>query len=56
MDLGLALGETEPEGRLEAGKVQGTSERITHKIALESPQDVNAEVLRWLKRAYADNA
>jgi hypothetical protein len=56
VDLGLALGETEPKGKLEAGKVQGTSERITHRIALESPEDVNAEVLRWMKRAYADNA
>ncbi|WP_375773594.1 DUF4287 domain-containing protein [Archangium gephyra] len=56
VDLGLALGETEPEGKLEAGKVQGTSERITHRIALQSPKDVNAEVVRWLKRAYAENA
>ncbi|HYO55390.1 DUF5655 domain-containing protein [Archangium sp.] len=56
VDLGLALGETEPEGKLEAGKVQGTSERITHRIALQSPKDVDAEVVRWLKRAYAENA
>jgi hypothetical protein len=55
VDLGLALGDTEPKGRLEAGKVQGTSERITHKIALESPEDVNTEVQRWLKRAYTEN-
>jgi len=56
VDLGLALGDAEPEGRLATGKVQGTSERITHRIALESPKDVDAEVLRWLKRAYTENA
>lgn len=55
VDLGLALGDVEPKGRLEVGKVQGAPARITHRIALESPEDVNAEVLRWLKKAYAAN-
>ena len=37
------------------GKVQGTSERITHKISLTSPEEINTEVQRWLKRAYTEN-
>ncbi len=30
--------------------------RVTHRIALRSPKDVDAFVLRWLKEAYERDA
>jgi predicted transport protein len=56
VDLGLALGGTAVKGKLQEGSVQGTSERITHRIAIGSPAEVDAEVLRWMKLAYEHNA
>lgn len=52
VDVGLCLGKTvKPSGRLETAKRLG-SDRVTHKIALTSARDVDAEVGRWLKTAY----
>ena len=51
VDLGLALKGTEPTQRLEAVKRLG-NDRITHRIALTAPKQVDAEVRRWLKQAY----
>ncbi|HZS42544.1 MAG TPA: DUF5655 domain-containing protein [Polyangia bacterium] len=52
VDLGLCLPKkTRPAGRLAAAKNLG-SDRVTHKIELSSPRDVDAEVLSWLKQAY----
>lgn len=52
VDLGLALGDVEPGGRLE--KVpQAAGNRVGHRISLSSPAEVDAEVDRWLREAYA---
>jgi len=51
-DLGLALGVQAETERLFAKPPQGASDRITHRIELWSPDDVDAEVVRWLKKAY----
>jgi len=51
VDLGLALGAEESRGRLE--KVpQAAGNRISHRISLSSPSEVDAEVDRWLRAAY----
>ena len=52
VDLRLALGDTEPTGRLELAKSLGMSDRITHVIALRLTKDVDAEVRKWLKNAH----
>jgi hypothetical protein len=51
VDLGLALADIEPGGRLLKAKALGGVERITHRIALETLKNVDAEVVRWLKKA-----
>ncbi len=51
IDVGFALPGLEPGGRLVAAKGLG-SDKITHRIGLESLADVDAEVERWLKAAY----
>jgi hypothetical protein len=52
VELGLVLPRRiKAAGRLAPAKNLG-SDRITHKIQLSSPKDVDAEVLSWLKQAY----
>ena len=52
VDIGFCLAPSiQPTGRLTLAKHLG-SDRVTHKIELTSPKDVNAEVTRWLKAAY----
>jgi hypothetical protein len=51
VDLGLALSDTEPQGRLEDAKSLG-NERIKRIIKIASVGDIDAEVERWLKAAY----
>jgi hypothetical protein len=51
VDLGLALPGVEAAGRLrEAGSLG--SERITHRVELRSPEEVDDEVAGWLRKAY----
>jgi hypothetical protein len=52
VDLGLVLAGVAPGGRLEKAPASLGSGRITHRIALASPDDVDAEVLGWLRAAY----
>jgi hypothetical protein len=55
VDLGLRLPkDLKPEGRLQPAPSFGQSS-VTHKIALESADDVDDEVEGWLKRAYEAN-
>ena len=49
-DLGLVLEAAAAAGRLEAAGSFGSG-RITHRVALASPRDVDAEVKRWLREA-----
>jgi hypothetical protein len=52
VDLGLALAGVAPDGKLQLAKSSLGSDRITHRVALGSPDDVDAEVIRWLRAAY----
>ena len=51
VDLGLVLPGVEPAGRLESCRTVGSG-RVTHRIRLAKPADVDAFVRRWLKAAY----
>lgn len=55
VDLGLVLPGVRAQGRLEKTTSVGGG-RVTHRIALHSPGDVDAEVRRWLKEAYDRDA
>jgi len=50
LDLGLILKGKEPDGRLEASG--SFHAMFTHRVRLETLDDINAEVLGWLKEAY----
>jgi hypothetical protein len=51
-DLGLVLEDVPPTGRLRAAGSFGSG-RITHRVARAGPRDVDAEVKRWLREAFA---
>lgn len=50
MDLGIKIKDKEPEGRLENSGPFGTM--CTHRVRLETLQDVDDDVIAWLKEAY----
>jgi hypothetical protein len=51
MDVGIKLKGVEPEGRFEAsGK---WNEMVTHRVQVTDPKEVDAELIGWLKKAYA---
>lgn len=52
VDLGLALPGVAPAGRLESAPSSLGSERITHRVVLTSPEEVDGEVIDWIKAAY----
>ena len=52
IDLGLALGDTPtPERLIDTGGL-AKQDRITHRIAITSPADIDTEVKHWLRFAY----
>jgi hypothetical protein len=53
VDLGLRLQGARPGGRILAARDLGPA---TVRIALTRPEDVDAEVIGWLRRAYQENA
>lgn len=53
VDLGLRLERERPGGRLLAARDIGAA---TLRIPLAGPEDVDDEVLGWLRRAYEENA
>ena len=54
-DLGLRLTAAQPaSGRLETAKNFPQSS-VTHKIGLTSADDIDDEVVGWIKRSYAEN-
>jgi Domain of unknown function (DUF5655) len=56
IDLGFALGDMEPTGRLiDTGGFE-KKDRITHRIPITSLDDIDDEVKRWLKTAYDRDA
>ena len=50
MDLGIKIKGKDPEGRLESSGPFGSM--CTHRVRLETPEDVDADVLGWLREAY----
>ena len=56
IDLGLALGEEPFTSRLHDMGDTEKKNRITHKVALASLDDVDLQVKRWLKQAYQRDA
>lgn len=52
VDLGLRLEGLQPGGRLAPSRIHET---MPLQISLTSPDDIDAEVLNWLQRAYEQN-
>jgi hypothetical protein len=52
IDLGFALKDTPATGRLIDTGGFAKKDRITHRIPIASPADIDGEVSRWLKVAY----
>jgi hypothetical protein len=52
VDLGINLKGKEPVGRLEASG--SFNAMVSHRVRLESPKEVDAEVVSWLKEAFED--
>jgi hypothetical protein len=52
IDFGLALGAIRPPKRLIDTGGFKKGDRITHRIKITAPGDIDADVTRWLKKAY----
>jgi hypothetical protein len=52
VDFGLALGDTPPEDRLFSTGGYEKKDRITHKIAVARPEDIDRFLQKWLAIAY----
>jgi hypothetical protein len=52
IDLGFALGDTKPTGRLIDTGGFAKKDRITHRIPITSVDEIDDEVKHWLKVAY----
>lgn len=52
VDLGLCLRGVKPTKRLLDTGGEAKGDRITHRIAIESVEEMDDEALKWLKRAY----
>ena len=50
VDLGINLKDKTPAGRLEASG--SFNSMVSHRVRLEKPADVDAEVVKWLKEAF----
>jgi predicted transport protein len=50
LDLGLVLNGAHPQGKLEASGA--FSSMCTHRIRLTRPEDIDQDVIAWLRRAY----
>lgn len=56
IDIGFALGDTKPTGRLIDTGGFAKKDRITHRIPITSLNDIDDEVEHWLKVAYDRDA
>jgi hypothetical protein len=50
VDVGINLREAEPAGRLE--RSGSFNEMVSHRVRLERAEDVDDELIAWLRRAY----
>jgi hypothetical protein len=55
IDLGFALGPLKAKGRLIDTGGHAKKDRITHRIPIESLDDIDDEVTRWLQKAYEED-
>lgn len=53
IDLGLALGHTKAPKRLILTGGLEKKDRITHRIPVTKVEEIDAELTRWLKKAYS---
>ncbi len=51
LDLGVKLKGTPPTGRLEAAGAWNSM--VTHRVRIDDPAQVDAEMVAWLRQAYA---
>ena len=56
IDMGFALGDMKPSGRLIDTGGFAKKDRITHRIPISSVEDIDDEVKHWLKVAYDRDA
>ena len=56
IDFGLALGGLKGKGRLQETGGFAKKDRITHRIAVASIDDIDQELRDWLRRAYEGDA
>jgi hypothetical protein len=56
IDMGFALGDLKPTGRLIDTGGLAKKDRITHRIPITSLKDIDDEVKHWLKVAYERDA
>jgi hypothetical protein len=56
IDVGFALGDTKPTGRLIETGGFAKKDRITHRIPITSMDEIDDEVKHWLKVAYDRDA
>ena len=56
IDMGFALGDMKPTGRLIDTGGFAKKDRITHRIPITSVDDIDEEVKHWLKVAYDRDA
>ena len=56
IDMGFALGDMKPKGRLIDTGGFAKKDRITHRIPITSLDDIDDEVRQWLKVAYERDA
>ena len=56
IDMGFALGDMKPKGRLIDTGGFAKKDRITHRIPISSLDDIDDEVKHWLKVAYDRDA
>jgi len=56
IDMGFALGDMKPQGRLIDTGGFAKKDRITHRIPITSLDDIDDEVNHWLKVAYDRDA
>lgn len=54
IDLGLALGALPAKNRVIETGGYAKKDRITHRIAIASLDDIDTEVVNWLRRAYGE--
>ena len=52
IDLGLCLRGQKPPKRLINTGGEAKGDRITHRFAIESIDDIDADVTRWMRKAY----